>query len=130
VNDTCATSPDGGVAALERWGGPSCILIAGGTDRDLGYSDWAKSVIRYVKPENTFLLEGTATTKMRKALKRSALGRRTYDSLEKCLEAALSRAGKYVNSVVLFSPGAKSFGPFKNEYDRGQEFNRLVKKLV
>ena len=67
---------------------------------------------------------------MRKALGRDARDRREYGTLEKCLKAALKRGGKYVNSVVLFSPGAKSFGPFKNEYDRGQRFNKLVKKLV
>lgn len=130
VNDTCATSPDGAVAALERWGGPNCILIAGGTDRDLEYSDWARAVVRYVKPENTFLLAGTATEKMRRALKRSVRGRRTFDTLDRCMGAAFARAGTYVKSVVLFSPGAKSFGPFKNEYDRGQQFNKLLKKYV
>ena len=128
VNDTCATSPDGAVAALRRWGGPNCILIAGGTDRDLEYDAWAKEIVGRIKPENTFLLAGTATDKMRTALKRSARGRRTFDTLEDCLKAAKTRAATYVNAVILFTPGAKSFGPFKNEYDRGQAFNRLVKK--
>jgi UDP-N-acetylmuramoylalanine--D-glutamate ligase len=130
INDTCATSPDGAIAAVERWGGPNCMLIAGGTDRDLEYDAWAKAVVRHVKPENTFLLAGTATDKMRRALKRSVRGRRTFDTLDRCMEAAFARAGTYVNSVVLFSPGAKSFGPFKHEFDRGQTFNKLLKRFI
>jgi UDP-N-acetylmuramoylalanine--D-glutamate ligase len=31
--------------------------------------------------------------------------------------------------IILLSPGAASFGVFKNEFDRGEQFNRLVKKL-
>lgn len=130
INDTTATSAEGGIAALERFGGPNCILIGGGTDRGLEFGLWARAVVQYIKPENTILLEGSATKKMLKALGKDRAGRRTYATLEKCLEKALKRAGKYVNSVVLFSPGAKSFELFKNEYDRGQQFNKLVKKLV
>ena len=31
--------------------------------------------------------------------------------------------------IILLSPGAASFGVFKNEYDRGEKFVRLVNKL-
>ena len=31
--------------------------------------------------------------------------------------------------VVLLSPGASSFGMFRNEYDRGDQFNTLVAAL-
>lgn len=130
INDTCATSPEGAMAALERFGGPNCILIAGGTDRDLDYRAWAPVLSKSIKPINTFFQQGTATTKMLKALGKNRQGRRAYGTLEQCVAKALKRAGKYVNSVVLFSPGAKSFGPFKNEYDRGQQFNKLVKNLT
>jgi UDP-N-acetylmuramoylalanine-D-glutamate ligase len=30
--------------------------------------------------------------------------------------------------VVLFSPGAKSFELFANEFDRGEQFNALVQR--
>ena len=33
------------------------------------------------------------------------------------------------NDVVLLSPGSASFGIFKNEFDRGDQFSNLVKKL-
>ena len=31
--------------------------------------------------------------------------------------------------LILLSPGAASFGIFKNEFDRGDQFNQLVRKL-
>ena len=51
-------------------------------------------------------------------------------SLEECLRVALLKAGQYNKSVLLFSPAAKSFEKFKNEYDRGEQFNDLVGKLI
>jgi UDP-N-acetylmuramoylalanine-D-glutamate ligase len=33
-------------------------------------------------------------------------------------------------SVVLFSPASASFEKFKNEFDRGEKFNKIVRKLV
>ena len=30
---------------------------------------------------------------------------------------------------ILFSPGAASFGMFKNEFDRGDKFNKIVKSF-
>jgi UDP-N-acetylmuramoylalanine--D-glutamate ligase len=33
-------------------------------------------------------------------------------------------------SVILFSPASASFEKFKNEFDRGEKFNKIVRKLV
>ena len=55
---------------------------------------------------------------------------RARETLKECLQEALARAGKYPHSVVLFSPAAKSFEKFKNEYGRGEQFNALVKSLT
>ena len=30
---------------------------------------------------------------------------------------------------IIFSPGAKSFEKFKNEFDRGEQFNLLINQL-
>jgi UDP-N-acetylmuramoylalanine--D-glutamate ligase len=130
VNDTAATSPDGGIAALVRWGGPSCVLICGGTDRRLDYGPWADMVRTMIPAANLILLAGTATVKMKGALGTFARGVRTYETLPSCVSAALARAGQFVTSTVLFSPAAKSFGMFNDEYDRGRRFNEhLLKSL-
>jgi len=130
VNDTTATSPDGAIAALRRWGGPNCILICGGTDRELDFRAWAKELPEHVTKNNTVFLAGSATQKMKTALGPAARGIRTYDTLEDAWYAAHKRAGQFVSAVVLFSPGAKSFELFANEFDRGQQFNALVERDV
>jgi len=33
------------------------------------------------------------------------------------------------NDTIFLSPAAASFGMFKNEFDRGDQFNKVVKNL-
>ena len=47
-----------------------------------------------------------------------------FDDFEKAVKKAYQLAGK--EEVVLLSPGAASFGMFKNEFDRGEKFNQLI----
>lgn len=140
VNDTTATSPEGGIAAVKRFASPSvalakegrstCILITGGTDRNLDFKNWSNKVLKYIKSANIIFLSGSATDKMLKLLGNKIKKEQVFETLEECFGKALNLAGKYSKSVVLFSPAAKSFEKFKNEYDRGKKFNKLVKKLL
>jgi len=124
VNDTAATSPEGGIAAIKKFASPSCILLAGGTDKELDFEEWARVAKRYLKKENIFLLEGSATDKMLRSLR----GVKVSESFEGLIKAATAKALTYESSVLLFSPASKSFEKFKNEYDRGEQFNKLIKK--
>jgi UDP-N-acetylmuramoylalanine--D-glutamate ligase len=128
INDTTATSPEGGMAALERFGGPGCILITGGTDRELDYSLWAQAVKRQIRKNDIVLLEGSATQKMRVALGPWGRGIRAYPSLEGAVQAAMARSKLFTKAIILFSPAAKSFELFDNEFDRGRQFNDLIKQ--
>lgn len=136
INDTTATSPDGGIAALRRFASPSTILITGGTDRGLDFKEWARVVKQTVKPGNVIFLDGSATDKMLKALgpgtvpSTQYLVPRTHGILKECFNEAMKKAGKYRKSVVLFSPASKSFEKFLNEFDRGKQFNKLVKRFA
>jgi UDP-N-acetylmuramoylalanine--D-glutamate ligase len=130
INDTTATSPEGGIAALKRFAGPATVLITGGTDRQLEYGTWGKLAPKLIKLENMIFLNGSATQKMLAALGPKAKKVNVFETLEECLTVALKKAGKYQKSVVLFSPASKSFEKFKNEYDRGETFNTLVSKEV
>ena len=135
VNDTTATSPDGAIAALKRFGhqGQTLILITGGTDKNLIFDSWAKAVKKSVKKENLFLLEGSATRKMIEELDKlryfGAEPPQLFLNFETLLTSALKCAklakGK---SVLLFSPSSASFEKFKNEFDRGERFNKFFKK--
>jgi UDP-N-acetylmuramoylalanine--D-glutamate ligase len=133
VNDTTATSPEGALAALKRFGSSSCVLIAGGTDKKLDFKQWGKEAPKYIKAENMVLLSGSATKKMLAALPKKYKGKiAVYETLTECWRAALQRTktGKITKSVVVFSPGAKSFEKFKNEFDRGKQFTAMVRKEI
>jgi UDP-N-acetylmuramoylalanine--D-glutamate ligase len=72
------------------------------------------------------LFEGSATNDIQKAIGDNIPSLRV-DSMSKAVETAaqVSEAG----DVVLLSPGTSSFGIFKNEFDRGDQFVSQVKKL-
>jgi UDP-N-acetylmuramoylalanine--D-glutamate ligase len=132
INDTSATSPEGGMAAIERFGSKNCILIAGGTDAGLEYKDWAKTAIKYLPLENIVLLNGSATKKILVELEKitDISNISVKDSLEECVKLANEKIKDLKeNPTMLFSPSAKSFEKFKNEFDRGEKFNALIKKL-
>lgn len=129
INDSTATTPDATIAALKRFSAADhpIILIAGGTDKNLEFRKWAGIVKETVAPEHFVLLEGTATKRMLAALPSSfQKSIRTFSTLRQCVAMALRRARLLSRATVLFSPGGTSFEKFKNEFDRGKQFNVIV----
>ncbi|MEK7629031.1 MAG: UDP-N-acetylmuramoyl-L-alanine--D-glutamate ligase [Patescibacteria group bacterium] len=134
VNDTTATSPDATIAALNRFThqGLTLILITGGTSKNLEFDDWAKSVKKYIKPANLFLLDGSATKKMLDSLGEKYF-KNTRPQLFIDFSTLLTSAVKHAKlikgkKILLFSPAAASFEKFKNEFDRGERFNQFFKE--
>ncbi len=132
INDTTATSPDAAIAALDRFGkiDKNLVLITGGTDKDLNFKELAVKIRQYIPTKNLFLLDGSATIKLIKELKKMNYFKndtaQIFDSLEDILNAVLKYKKK---GIILFSPASASFEKFKNEFDRGKKFNRLVKNI-
>jgi UDP-N-acetylmuramoylalanine--D-glutamate ligase len=130
VNDTTATAPDASIAALKTFGAKGrkrIVLIAGGADKDLKFDAWAKAVKRHVK--HLVLFDGTAGDKIDVALKRARV---TVPAMKhKSMRGALAEASAHAKrgDIILLSPGCASFGVFLNEFDRGEQFVRLVQKL-
>lgn len=134
VNDTTATSPDGTIAALRRFGKENLILIAGGTDKNLEFDEWAEFVKKFLKPERLFLLNGSATKGMVSALGKIGFWKNRkpnlFDDFKKLLMAVRKGVKHEKKAVVLFSPGAASFEKFKNEFDRGEKFNLYFRQFL
>jgi len=128
-NDTTATTPDGNKAALEALTDKkkkNIVLIAGGADKELDYSGMAKLVHKTVK--GLVLIEGAATEKLLTLIpKKTPYPVCIVDSMKDAVEAARDFAKN--GDTILLSPGAASFGVFKNEFDRGDQFVKLVKKI-
>ncbi len=137
-NDTNATTPDAvlvALAALKKYKG-KIILLGGGADKNLDYTTYAKSVRQNVKA--LALFRGAATDKILEVLwSRSVLGRsrtdldqnkvEVFDNIREAFAWTKTQAKR--GDIILLSPGAASFGVFKNEYDRGEQFNKLVKRI-
>ena len=51
------------------------------------------------------------------------------ESLEDAVSTAKEAAEKLAPSIVVMSPGAASFDMFKNAYDRGDQYQTLIKAL-
>ena len=117
-NDTTATTPEATLAALDALGAGNTILIMGGADKGL---DMNTLLIRLPGLKRVVLLAGTGTSRVLEFIEGSSV----FDSLEKAVVEAFATA--HTGDTILFSPAFASFGMFKNEYDRGDQFNALVK---
>lgn len=130
VNDTTATMPDASAAAVRAWAGcvsGRVILLAGGADKNLRFAEWGKIVARHVG--KLVLFDGTARPKIEAALK-SAKSRVPTVVVKSMAEALrVARQDAKSGDVVLLSPACASFGIFKNEFDRGEQFVKLVKNI-
>ena len=125
VNDTTATSPDGTIAALKRFGnGGNIILIAGGASKGLTMNDLAKEIREQCK--QVVLFEGTALEQFAQTIG-DGIPMTKVNSMQMAIDSARSDAK--LGDVILLSPGTASFGIFKNEFDRGDQFNAVVEKL-
>jgi UDP-N-acetylmuramoylalanine--D-glutamate ligase len=124
INDTTATTPDGTIAALHAIGPrfKKMRLILGGADKELEFEGLAK-VLRRWKPE-IVVLPGTAHDKLTRALKTAKVSYEDVATLKEAVSRLRARA--LAGDAVILSPGCASFGLFKNEFDRGQQFRKLV----
>jgi len=124
VNDTAATAPEAAIAALESFEQP-IVLIAGGSDKNLPFDRLAEVIAARVKA--VVLLQGSATAKLLGALPAALNTCGPYDALETAVRQAQQLAS--TGEIVLLSPGCASFGMFRNEFHRGEEFRRIVHML-
>ena len=132
VNDSASTAPVAGIAALRSFAEP-IVLIAGGNSKRLDFAELAAEVASRAK--RVALLKGNATEEFAAAVREAARAQGrpdpiagTFDELSKALEVA--RAAAEPGDVVLLSPGFTSFGMFLNEFDRGDQFRRLVRDMA
>ena len=125
INDTTATTPDALLAALQSFHDRTLLLIAGGSDKGLDFGAVAQVLPAAVKA--IVWLPGEGTQRLKVALKDAKIDQYAVASMEDAVKRAhgLARTGE----VVLLSPGCASFGLFKNEFDRGDQFNQAVMAL-
>ena len=125
-NDTTATTPDATLVALRALSGGKgpgehgkrVVLIMGGADKGIDMTELLDALPDYTK--RVELLAGTGTERIRAELSNAEV----FDNLVAAVGNA--RRNAEPGDTILFSPAFASFGMFKNEFDRGDQFNALV----
>ena len=122
VNDTNATTPDATLAGLKALSeNKNVILIMGGHDKGIDMEKLTDAIPTYAK--RVLLLVGSGTNRILPTLPDASV----FDSLQGAFNEAVSYAK--AGDVILLSPAFASFGMFKNEYDRGDQFVELVQRV-
>lgn len=123
-NDNNATTPEATIAGIGVLKDKKIILICGGADKKLPLDDFVKVVNKYCKA--VIMIPGTGTDKLVSSGK-VLVANKYVKNLIKAIKTALGLASH--GDIILFSPAFASFGQFNNEYERGDLFMKIVKKL-
>ncbi|MCK5027905.1 MAG: hypothetical protein KAS07_05795, partial [Candidatus Pacebacteria bacterium] len=133
INDSASTSPDALISALRRFGKyPNTVFICGGTSKKLPFNEAAKAIKQTIHPKDLIFLSGSATDDLLAELKKIHYFDKKpqiFETLNNCVTLALKITGGTPGTII-FSPGAASFEKFKNEFDRGEQFNLLIQQLL
>lgn len=128
-NDNNSTTPESTILSLQslknEYPDRNIIWIGGGSDKDFNY----KKLSNYIEREIYFsiLFSGTGTDKIK-----SYFGPRFNRVIETMsMKSAINMAFEKAKAgdIIILSPAAASFGVFKNEYDRNDQYLRYIKKL-
>jgi len=126
-NDNNSTTPEATIAGLKALG-DRIILIMGGSDKGLDMSRLIKEIPEHCK--GIVLFKGNGTDKISGDIKKiSGIKVFEEEGLKACIKKAMSIAK--LGDTLLYSPAFTSFGKyFSNEYDRGDQFMALAKKVM
>lgn len=124
VNDSIATTPHATLAALVHHGGRPVALIVGGHDRGVPWDAFAARIAG--DPPRAIVAIGAAGPRILAALGRLDPARTRLAGARDLAEAvAIARAALAPGGVLLLSPGAPSFGEFRDYDERGRRFAAL-----
>jgi UDP-N-acetylmuramoylalanine--D-glutamate ligase len=124
INDSISTTPESAMAALQSFPGRPCTQLLGGYDRNLDWSEFARQS-RNTSLKVAITLPGNGE-RIAAALRQANPALKVFES--NSLEEAVEKAGKATpkGGVVILSPGAPSYGYYRNYKERGDEFARLA----
>ena len=128
-NDSISTTPGKAMAALTAFD-KKIILIAGGYDKNLDYSNIGTHIIKACKE---VILLGSTSEKIYTSIINDKEYNKEEINIEKVntLEEAVTLASKCAKEgdIVIMSPASASFDMFKSYKQRGNIFKELVNNL-
>jgi UDP-N-acetylmuramoylalanine--D-glutamate ligase len=129
VNDTTATTPTAAVKALQAATTP-LVWITGGDTKNLPFDELIYEVKINPHLKKIIILGSKNIPDYTSALAQVASDKivGTATSMKEAIDLASSITVS--GDTILLSPGFASFDLFQNEFDRGRQFNELVKVLA
>ena len=125
-NDNNATTPEATIAALRALG-ENITLIAGGSEKGLVLEELVSEIKKRV---STVILlthpNYQGSERLAGVLKKAGV---SYEEARELPAAVTSALEKTKTGTVLFSPAFASFGMFKNEYERNDQFLEIVRQM-
>ena len=121
-NDNNATTPQAtiqGITAVAH--GKNVILIAGGSYKEVDPTPLVSVMNEYCK--KVLLIPGTGTEVLKEMIDAEE-----FETIEGAVKAGFTVATS--GDILLFSPAFASFGSFKNEYDRGDQFGNIISRFL
>mgnify|MGYP001031196034 CR=1 FL=1 len=130
VNDSLATNPHAASVALASCSSPGMVWLVGGFDRGVDYTVLVEQVVAST-PRHILGLPGSGPALVelfRAALEKAGLLDRvslgTVTSMTEAIERARQLAGP--GDYVLLSPGAPSFGYYRDYQHRADDFRAAI----
>ena len=126
VNDSISTTPHATLAALDCFHGQPVAVLVGGHDRGLDWSAFAEAM-EHGAPD-AIITMGANGPRIHQLLAPLAAKGKFRLEAAKDLESAINQARRSLGGagVVLLSPGAPSFGVYKDYVARGRHFAAIA----
>lgn len=126
VNDSISTTPMATQAALDLYAGRDVAVLVGGHDRGLPWDEFSDAMREHAP--RAVITMGQNGPRIHALLKPVAAQGGFLLEAAGDLPEAMDRARAALpnGGVVLLSPGAPSFGPYRNYVERGRHFAQLA----
>ena len=126
VNDSISTTPMATQAALDLYADRDVAVLVGGHDRGLPWEEFAEAMRS--RAPRAIITMGENGPRIHALLAPIAAAAGFHLAAAADLAEALvkARAALPAGGVILLSPGAPSFGPYKNYVERGRHFAELA----
>lgn len=128
-NDSFSSAPGATIAAIKAFDRPE-ILILGGTDKGADFTELAQTICDNHQVKQLVIM-GVIREKLANFLKEHGVTVAIDIVDATTMQEVITRAREYAESgdIVILSPACASFDMFKNFYDRGDQFRRIVQAL-
>lgn len=125
VNDSISTTPHATLAALDVFAHEQVAVLVGGHDRGLPWEEFAEEVAK--NPPEAIITMGANGPRIHALLEKVAEEAGFQLAAANDLTDAVAKAKSLLSGegVILLSPGAPSFGAYKDYVARGRHFAEL-----